>query len=67
MEDLHELDPEHAAAESGEALRLMQQLKVPLIPTNFTVWFAYVLGRSPALRKTIDILRSNNRCFDKEA
>jgi diguanylate cyclase len=43
----------------------MLQLDVPVTPANFTVWFAYVLGRSPALRKTIDILRSNKRRFDK--
>ena len=43
----------------------MSELNIPIIPTNFTVWFTYVLGRSPALRKTIDILRSNQRTFDK--
>lgn len=31
----------------------MSELNIPIIPTNFTVWFTYVLGRSPALRKTI--------------
>jgi diguanylate cyclase len=65
METLDELDQDHAASVSNEALRLMNELGVPVIPTNFIVWFTYVLGRSPALRKTIDILRSNNRRFDK--
>lgn len=65
MNRLDELDPEHAAAVSADALRLMAELNVPLIPTNFTVWFAYALGRSDALRKTIDVLRSNKRRFDK--
>jgi diguanylate cyclase len=65
MDNLDDLEPEHVAAVSGQALQLMAQLDVPVTPTNFTVWFAYVLGRSPALRKTIDILRSNKRRFDK--
>jgi diguanylate cyclase len=65
MEILDDLDAQHAAAISREAVRLMSELSIPIIPTNFTVWFAYVLGRSPALRKTIDILRSNQRTFDK--
>src|SRR4051812_15357430 len=65
MTKLDDLEPEHAIAVSREALRLMQDLNVPLLPPNFSVWFAYVLGRSEALRKTIDVLRSNNRKFDK--
>lgn len=65
METLDDLDPDHAFSVSNEALRLMHELSVPVIPTNFVVWFCYVLGRSAALRKTIDILRSNNRRFDK--
>ena len=65
METLDDLDSQHAASISKEAVRLMSELNIPVIPTNFTVWFAYVLGRSPALRKTIDILRSNQRTFDK--
>lgn len=64
METLDDLSPQHAASISTEALRLMTDLSIPFIPSNFTVWFAYVLGRSPALRRTIDILRSNKRAFD---
>ncbi|WP_192859524.1 GGDEF domain-containing protein [Bradyrhizobium sp. DOA9] len=62
---MDELDPEHAAAVSAEALDLMKELGIPLVPTNFTVWFVYVLGRSAGLRQTIDVLRSNHRRFDK--
>ena len=65
MENLNDLESEHVASVSAQALQLMAQLDVPVTPANFTVWFAYVLGRSPALRKTIDILRSNKRRFDK--
>ncbi|MBV8917087.1 MAG: diguanylate cyclase [Bradyrhizobium sp.] len=62
---MDDLEPEHVASISANALQLMGQLDVPIIPTNFTVWFAYVLGRSAALRKMINILRSNKRHFDK--
>jgi diguanylate cyclase len=65
MPDWEDIDPEHAASVSNNALRLMGELGVPITPPNFSVWFAYVLGRSAALRKTIDILRSNKRRFDK--
>jgi diguanylate cyclase len=65
MESLDDLESEHVASVSGQALQLMAELSIPVTPANFTVWFAYVLGRSPALRKTIDILRSNKRRFDK--
>jgi diguanylate cyclase len=65
MQALDDLEPDHAASVSKEALRLMNELRVPIVPANFLVWFAYVLGRSAALRKTIDVLRSNSRPFDK--
>jgi diguanylate cyclase len=65
MHSLDDLEPDHAASVSTHALQLMAELAVPATPPNFTVWFAYVLGRSAALRKTIDILRSNDRKFDK--
>lgn len=65
METLDDLDPSHAAAISREAIRLMAELNIPIIPTNFTVWFAYALGRFPALRQMIDAIRSKNEVFDK--
>lgn len=65
MQSLDDLEPDHVASVSKHALQLMAELEVPATPPNFTVWFAYVLGRSAALRKTIDILRSNSRKFDK--
>jgi len=65
MRTLDDIEPAHADSVSKHALQLMAQLNIPLTPMNFTTWFAYVLGRSVALRKTIDILRSNKRRFDK--
>jgi len=65
MRTFDDIEPAHADLVSKHALQLMTELDIPLTPTNFTTWFAYVLGRSAALRKTIDILRSNKRRFDK--
>ena len=42
----------------------MSQHAVPPTPENFSVWFNYAMGASPALRKTIDILVANKRKFD---
>ncbi|MDO8399365.1 MAG: GGDEF domain-containing protein [Bradyrhizobium sp.] len=42
----------------------MSQQSVPATPSNFSVWFEYAMGTSPALRKTIDILIGNKRKFD---
>src|SRR3954469_22090302 len=65
MQALDDLESPHAAAVAQEALQLLAELNIPVIPSNFSVWFTYVLGRSDALRRTIDILRSNKRSFDK--
>lgn len=59
-----EMDFEYATAVADRALKSMSQLAVPATPSNFSVWFNYALGTSPALRKTIDILVGNKRKFD---
>jgi diguanylate cyclase len=51
-----ELDFEYATVIADRVNRLMSQHRVPLTPNNFSVWFSYATGTSPALRKTIDIL-----------
>jgi diguanylate cyclase len=55
---------EHATSVAGRALQLMAQHNVPATPHNFEIWFAFALGVSPELNKTIDILISNKRTFD---
>jgi diguanylate cyclase len=42
----------------------MAKQSVPATPKNFSVWFNYAMGASPALRKTIDILVGGKRKFD---
>ena len=49
---------------ADRAIRSMSQQSVPSTPRNFSVWFDYAMGTSPALRRTIDILIGNKRKFD---
>ena len=59
-----EVDFEYATTIADRAGRFMSQHAVPPTPENFSVWFNYAMGASPALRKTIDILVANKRKFD---
>jgi diguanylate cyclase len=59
-----DMDVEYATTVADRAIQLMSQQSVPATPGNFSVWFDYAMGTSPALRKTIDILIGNKRKFD---
>src|SRR5665647_285583 len=59
-----DMDVEYATTIADRAGRSMSQNAVPPTPNNFSVWFNYAMGASPALRKTIDILIGNKRKFD---
>src|SRR6478609_6588364 len=59
-----ELDFEYATSVAEEAIRSMAGQRVPPTPNNFHVWFNYVLGTPPALKRAIDILIGNKRKFD---
>jgi diguanylate cyclase len=59
-----DMDVEYATSVADRAIRSMSQQSVPVTPGNFSVWFDYAMGTSPALRKTIDILIGNKRKFD---
>jgi diguanylate cyclase len=43
----------------------MAKQRVPPTPNNYHLWFKYSLGASSDLKRTIDILISNKRKFDK--
>jgi diguanylate cyclase len=58
------MDVEYATTIADRAGRSMSQNAVPPTPNNFSVWFNYAMGASPALRTTIDILIGNKRKFD---
>jgi diguanylate cyclase len=59
-----DMDVEYATTVADSAIRSMSQQSVPITPGNFSVWFDYAMGTSPALRKTIDVLIGNKRKFD---
>ena len=63
-DQIAEMDVEYAAAVASGAVQLMARHSVPATPENFSVWFNYAMGTSPALRKTIDILVSGKRKFN---
>jgi diguanylate cyclase len=63
-EPIGDMDVEYARTVADRALRAMSEHAVPATPHNFSVWFNYVMGASPALRKTIDILIAGKRKFD---
>ena len=58
------MDVEYATTVADSAIRSMARQSVPATPNNFSVWFNYTMGASPALRKTIDILIGGKRKFD---
>jgi diguanylate cyclase len=59
-----EIDFDYATTIADRANRFMLKHGVPPTPDNFSVWFHYAMGASPALRKTVEILTANKRKFD---
>ena len=59
-----DIDVEYATTIAYSAIRLMAKNSIPATPENFSVWFSYAKGASPALRKSIDILIGGKRKFD---
>ena len=59
-----DIDVEYATTIAYSAIRLMAKNSIPATPENFSVWFSYAKGTSPALRKSIDILIGGKRKFD---
>ena len=62
--EFDEVDFDYATTIADRANRFMLQHGVPPTPDNFSLWFHYAMGASPALRKTVDILIANKRKFD---
>ena len=54
---------EQAREYAKAAFERMEKLSVRPVPTNFCVWYAYHTGKSPELRRAIDILISNRQPF----
>ena len=60
-----EIDFEYATTVAEKAMSVMAKHRVPATPNNYHLWFKYSLGASSDLKRTIDILISNKRKFDK--
>lgn len=60
-----EMDLEYANDIAAHTIELMSRYAVPQTPDNFSVWFQYVLGTDEALNRTIDIIITNKKTFDK--
>ena len=58
---------EQARDYAKAALERMDKLSIRPVPTNFCVWYAYHTGKSPELRRAIDILISNDQPFTESA
>jgi diguanylate cyclase len=61
---IEELDFEYAGFIGQRALALMSQLRIPQTPANYSIWFNYCQGVSPALKRAIDDLFDNSAEFD---
>lgn len=59
-----EIDFEYATATAARTLRAMADHGVPPIPTNFHLWFEYVRGAMPDLKRAVDGLIDTAKPFD---
>jgi diguanylate cyclase len=50
---------------ANAAFATLQQYEIPASPHNYELWYEYHAGHSPDLRRTIDIIISNNAGFDE--
>jgi diguanylate cyclase len=55
-----------AATFAETAIRCMRANDVPPTPENYAVWYGYVSGELPELKRTMDILLSNRQAFTPE-
>jgi diguanylate cyclase len=61
---LDEFDLEYASSIARRAVQQLTERGIPPTPNNFSVWFNYLLGISPDLKRAIDILTKNKKSFD---
>lgn len=55
---------EQAEEYSAAAMSLLEKYGIPKTPANFIVWYCYVSEKFPDLKRTIDVLISNEREFN---
>ena len=64
MGGAHELDRSRDFGTA--ALKAMLEHDVPPTPQNYAVWYTYIDGTVPELKRTIDILLSNRQPFSPD-
>jgi diguanylate cyclase len=52
-------DPEHARALRMKVLALMDEHGIASTPTQYEIWFGYVLGQNRELKRELDVLLAN--------
>lgn len=62
-----DIDFDYATSVAARAMRAMADNGVPPIPTNFHLWFEYVRGAMPDLKRAVDGLIDNAQKFDAAA
>jgi diguanylate cyclase len=50
---------------ADSAVATMQRLAIPATPANYAIWYEYHTGLIPNLRRTIDVLISNDADFSE--
>jgi diguanylate cyclase len=50
---------------ANAAFATLQHYEIPASPHNYELWYEYHAGHSPDLRRTIDVIISNNAGFDE--
>lgn len=50
---------------ADSAIATMQRFEIPATPANYAIWYEYHTGLSPNLKRTIDVLISNNVSFNE--
>ena len=59
-------DFQAAAVPADAALGKMKQLRIPITPHNYTVWYEYYSGLNLKLRHAVDVMTSNKRPISAE-
>lgn len=59
------IEIEHAKPIADRALASLRDLDIPPTPANYAIWYDYHSGYNPNLKRTIDIILSNNRALDE--
>ena len=62
---LESMDLEKAHSLAKQAIRLMEEHRVPPNPENYSIWFRYASRAVGQLNRVIDVLISNKQTFDE--